>query len=66
MQVQEIKKSLVVGAGAMGHSIALEYARAGVQVALNARHAESSRHWTSQVWTSWLISTRAGALNTRR
>lgn len=41
MQVQDIKKSVVIGAGAMGHSIALEYARAGIQVALSDLHAES-------------------------
>jgi 3-hydroxybutyryl-CoA dehydrogenase len=62
MKVDEIKKSVVVGAGTMGHSIGLEYARAGIEVVLNARHSESLEKAKKQIHNTLKTLATLGAI----
>jgi 3-hydroxyacyl-CoA dehydrogenase len=60
---EDVKKALVVGAGAMGNSIALVFARAGIEVALVDVGEEALAHAMGLIESSLNVLADAGKVD---
>lgn len=63
MNVDDIKQVAVVGAGLIGHGIALEFAKAGYEVSLNSRSDESLQRAAQMIRESLRMLAKMGLVS---